>query len=113
MRVTMLLQPVERLDEAARFYRKTLGFREVVRDGERFALFETGTLRIALIAGAERLVDRPALAYAVDDVDVAARELGANGARVLRPPENGPHERRAVLADPGGQPFVLSSRLPR
>jgi len=113
MRVTMLLQPVDRLDEAARFYRDTLGFHEAVRDRERFALFDTGTLRIALVAGEERIVEGLALAYAVDDVDQAARELCEGGARLLRPPENGPHERRAVLADPGGQPIVLSCRLPR
>jgi len=111
MRLTMLLQPVDRLDEAARFYRETLGFREAVRDGERFALFETGALRIALVAGEERLVDRPALAYGVDDVDRKVDDLCAAGARVLRAPENGPHERRAVLADPGGQPFVLTARF--
>ena len=110
MRMTMLLQPVDRLDEAVDFYRDRLGLQERFRDGDRFAMLDTGSLPLALIAGDERLVDQPALTFSVNDVDRALSELTQGGARVLRTPENGPHERRAVLADPSGHPFVISSK---
>ncbi len=43
----------------------------------------------------------------VDDVDAAVLELVASGARVLHEAENGPHERRAVLSDPAGNPLAV------
>src|SRR5881296_3209488 len=75
MRMTMLLQPVDRLDEAVDFYRDRLGFQERFRDGNRFAMLDTGSLPLALVAGDERLVDQPALAFSVNDVDQALSEL--------------------------------------
>ena len=47
----------------------------------------------------------------VDDVDAAVLELVASGARVLRKAENGPHERRAVLCDPAGNPLAVYGAL--
>lgn len=112
MRMTMLLHPVDRLAEAIDFYRDCCGWREKFRDGERFALLETGSVPVGFVSGEERIVERPAAVFEVPDVDQAAAAFMRAGARVLRAAEDGPHERRAVLADPGGQPFVLSCRLP-
>ena len=37
----------------------------------------------------------------------AIRRLVGDGAELLRGPEEGPHEIRAVLRDPAGNPFIL------
>jgi hypothetical protein len=40
-------------------------------------------------------------------VDTAVRDLVAAGAIVERPAHNGPHERRALLRDPDGNPLMV------
>lgn len=111
MRLKMLIQPVDDLAGAADFYRSAFGFREKFRDGERFCLLETGALPLALSAGEESLSERPAPVYETDDIQAALTHLTEGGAQVLRPLEAGPHEWRALLADPAGNPFILSAKL--
>jgi len=112
-KVGMLIHPVADLATALRFYEAGLGMRVRFRDGDRFAALEAGGIVIALAAGEERVADAPAVSYKVADVDAAQGELLAAGAKLLRPAADGPHERRAVLADPAGNAFVLyASRKP-
>jgi predicted enzyme related to lactoylglutathione lyase len=111
MKLAMLLQPVEDMAAALHFYGDALGLPLMFRDGERFAALDAGGLTLALVAGAERIVDVPALAWRVDDIDAALARLVAAGAQVLSPPARGPHERRAVLRDVAGHPLVLSAKL--
>jgi predicted enzyme related to lactoylglutathione lyase len=111
MQLTMLIQPVDDLATAADFYRDAFGYTEKFRDGTRFCLFDTGALPLALAAGEERLAERAAPVYRVDDIDAALARLTSAGSRVLRPLEQGPHEWRAVLADPAGNPLILTARL--
>ncbi|MDN0084512.1 VOC family protein [Crenobacter sp. SG2305] len=111
MQLTMLIQPVDDLPTAAAFYRDAFGYTEKFRDGARFCLFDTGALPLALTAGEERLTERAAPVYRVDDIEAALARLTAAGARVLRPLEAGPHEWRAVLADPASNPLILTARF--
>jgi len=111
MKVAMLMHPVEDLDAALRFYRDGLGLHVKFRDGERFVAFDAGGLTLALAAAGERIVDAPALAWRVDDIEAAVARLVAAGARIVSPIEKGPHEWRAVLRDVAGHPLVLSARL--
>jgi len=111
MQLTMLIQPVDDLPAAADFYRDAFGYREKFRDGTRFCLFDTGGVPLALAAGEERLTECAAPVYRVDDAHEAVARLSAAGSRVLRPLEQGPHEWRAVLADPAGNPLIVTARF--
>ncbi len=106
-KVGMVIHPVEDLDGAVRFYTEVLGLEAMFRDGDRFAAFKAGEVTVALAAGEEVLADRATVSYKVDDVAGAVAALEAGGASVLRAPEDGPHETRAVLRDPAGNPFVI------
>jgi predicted enzyme related to lactoylglutathione lyase len=54
---------------------------------------------------------RVAASFRVPDVAKAVENAVAAGATVVRPPERGPHEIRAVVADPWGNPVVLAAKL--
>ncbi len=110
MKAHTLLYPVERLDPAIGFFRDALGLPLKFRDGDRYAALDAGGLTLGLAAGEERIVDEPALAFRVDDLDAALARLLEQGADILRPPEDGPHERRAVLRAPGGHPLIVSTK---
>jgi len=108
----MVIHPVEDLDDAIRFYTEMLGLDLRFRDGDRFAALAKGDVTLGLAAEAERVHDHPVVSYKVDDVDQCVAELVAGGASLLRAPEDGPHERRAVLRDPAGNGLVVYHALP-
>lgn len=108
-KVGMVIHPVDDLDAAEAFYRDALGLDPMFRDGDRFAAFKSGDVTIALAAGAEILSDRATVSYKVDDLEEAVGSLQKAGAGLERGIEAGPHERRAVLRDPSGNPFVVYS----
>lgn len=107
MKLGNVLIPVADLDEAIAFYGLPVKF----RDGDRFAALDGGGVTVALAGPAEHVTASVAPSYRVDDVAVAVREMSARGAEVVRGPEDGPHETRAVLRDPSGNAFVLYSPL--
>ncbi|MEW9547753.1 VOC family protein [Nonomuraea sp. NPDC050783] len=107
MKLGNVLIPVADLDEAIAFYGLPVKF----RDGDRFAALDGGGVTVALAGPAEHVTAGVAPSYKVDDVRESVRELVARGAAVVREPEDGPHERRAVLRDPSGNVFVLYSPL--
>jgi predicted enzyme related to lactoylglutathione lyase len=110
-KVGMVIHQVDELETAVAFYRDALGLELEFRDGDRFAALSAGPTTIALAAGDERLHERALVSYRVDDVDAVARALVAAGARMVREAEDGPHERRAVLLDPAGNPLALYAPL--
>jgi predicted enzyme related to lactoylglutathione lyase len=111
MKIALVMHPVQNLDAALRFYVDALGLPIRFRDGERFAALDAGGVTLALAAHDERIVDTPALALRVDDIEAAVARLVAAGALVVQPPEKGPHEWRTVLRDVDGHSFVLTARL--
>ncbi|MEU9835358.1 VOC family protein [Streptosporangium sp. NPDC048047] len=103
-----VLIPVADMGEAIAFYSGTLGLAVRFRDGDRFAALDGGGATVALVAAEERVAGEvTAPSYRVDDVARAVRELADAGATVVREPEAGPHETRAVLRDPSGNTLVL------
>ena len=106
-KVGMVIHPVRELEPARRFYEEVLGLALLFRDGDRFCAFDAGGVRIALAAGAEDVAGATAVAYKVRDLTAAIAALEAAGAERVRGPEEGAHERRAVLRDPAGNAFVL------
>jgi len=107
----MVIHPVENLRDALRFYTEGLGLELQFQDGERFAALAAGDVTVALAAGEERLHSSPHVSYKVDDVQAAVSDLVAAGATLLREPEDGPHERRAVLLDPAGNGLIVYQSL--
>ncbi|MFG1999469.1 VOC family protein [Spirillospora sp. NPDC048911] len=107
-RIGNVLYGVEDVDEAVRFYRDALGLAVKFQDGGRFAALDGGGTTFA-IAGPEEDVTggTPAVSFKVDDVAALTARLTEAGATLVRGPEEGPHEVRAVLRDPAGNPFVL------
>lgn len=105
-----VLYPVQDVAAASAFYGEALGLALKFQDGERFAALDGGSVTLA-IAGAEEDVTggRPAASFKVTDVHAAIGRLLSAGAKVVREPEEGPHEIRAVIEDPWGNPVVIYS----
>jgi lactoylglutathione lyase len=112
---------------SVRFYRDRFGFEVVHRwpaDGElEFAFLRLEPLGIGVVSRSapEELLGRtPAagspprfeLCIYADDVDRAAEELAAGGARILVPPADQPWgERLLYVEDPDGNPIQVTMRL--
>ncbi|MDA2815153.1 VOC family protein [Nocardiopsis sp. RSe5-2] len=108
-----VLYPAKDLTASLAFYRDALGLPVRFTDGGRYAaLGDGGTSSLALASGTEAAVGAPAATVRVPDVAAAVEAAVAHGARVLAPAEAGPHEVRAVVADPDGHPVVLYAPAP-
>ena len=107
--IGMVIHPVENLDAAATFYSEGLGLQEAFRDGDRFCAFVVNGITIALAAKEERIIDSAAVSYKVNDVGETVNRLENLGAKLCRGTEEGPHEIRAVMEDPQGNPFIIYS----
>ncbi|QKV79890.1 VOC family protein [Amycolatopsis sp. Hca4] len=108
-----VLYPVPDVAKAIEFYRDGLGLPLKFADGDRYAALNGGRTTFAL-AGPEEDVTggKPAASFKVADVPAAIAQLQEAGATVLSPAAEGPHEIRAVLADPWGNAFVVYGPKP-
>jgi predicted enzyme related to lactoylglutathione lyase len=106
-----VLYPTTDVDAAVAFYGNALGLPTKFVDGSRYAALDGGGVTFA-IAGAEEDITggRPAASLRVVDVAAAVEKSVAAGASVLRAPEAGPHEVRAVITDPWGNAVVLYAK---
>lgn len=110
--VSQIILPVTDMDKAVGFY-EALGFPVLMRDGDRYALLQAGPVKIALAGWMQRLPDQGvAIAFKVDSVDDAARQLSGAGAE---PPEveAGPHERTVGVDDPDGHALIFYEPAPK
>ena len=113
---------------AFRFYRDTLGFPTTFgEEDENYADFDAGGMTLALfprplMAEAVGTMDSPAhgggqdavaLIFAVEDVDQAYQDLGAQGVAFLTPPQDRPlwGIRTAHFRDPDGNLLEIYSPL--
>lgn len=113
MQARLLLYPVADIDTALPFFTEALGLPVKFRDGDRYCALDAGALTLALVAGEERLVDQPALAFRIEegrDIGAAIARLVGAGATLTLPAAQGPHETRAVLETPEGFALVLSGK---
>ena len=117
----------EDVERSIRFYRDLFGFEVVYRwppEGEPdFAFLRLEPLGIGLVSRSapEELLGREAvtgspprfeLCIYADDVDRAAEELVAGGARLLAPPADQPWgERLCYVEDPDGNPIQVTMRI--
>ena len=105
-----ILVPVKDMSTSVSFFRETMGLKLKIQDGTRYAAFELGSLTLALVADAERVVDEPALSFRVSDIAAAVAGAREAGAQIVLAVAQGPHEKRAVLREPGGTALVFSEK---
>jgi predicted enzyme related to lactoylglutathione lyase len=106
-RIGNVLYGADDVGAAVAFYRDALGLSVKFQDGTRFAALDGGGTTFAIAGPEEQVVSAPAASFKVDDVTAMIERLTAAGAELVRGPEEGPHEIRAVLRDPAGNSFVV------
>jgi predicted enzyme related to lactoylglutathione lyase len=103
-----VLHPVGDVEAAVDFYAAAFGFGSKFIDGDRYAALDAGATTLALAGPAEDVTDGDSAAgVKVADVEAAVLAVLAAGGTVVRQPEVGPHEVRAVIRDPWGNPVVV------
>ena len=105
-----VIQPVGDISRAVAFYSQLLGLPVRFVDGDRYAALEAGGAVLALAAGQESIADRSAPAFKVANLDRLLAAVSIDGT-IVRGPEVGPHERRAVITDPWGNRLVVYASL--
>ncbi|MEC9052389.1 MAG: VOC family protein [Actinomycetota bacterium] len=109
MRIGHLIVPADDLDAQLAFY-GGLGLTTRFRDGDRYAAVTDGTVTIGLADATQQPVaGRTMVSIEVDDLEATLATLTGLGARVTEPVA-GPHERRAVVSDPSGNPLTVYER---
>ncbi|MBA6436764.1 MULTISPECIES: VOC family protein [Streptomyces] len=108
VKIGNVLHPVADIDAAVRFYADTFGLATKFVDGDRYAALDAGGTTLALTGPAEDVTGGvPAASFKVPDVTSALTALVQGGGSVVREPEQGPHEVRAVARDPWGNTVVI------
>lgn len=103
-----ILYPAANLAAALTFYRDGLGLAVKFQDGDRFAALDGGRVTFALAGEPEDVAGGvAAVSFKVADVGAAVDRLVAAGGTVVRAPEQGPHEVRAVVKDPNGHAVIV------
>ncbi|WP_227980554.1 VOC family protein [Nocardia spumae] len=90
--------PADNLSAAVALLTALVG-EPTVADGDRWAQFDVGGVRI-MLAGTDRADETPFLAVKVDDLDATLNDLRHKGFEVADP-ALGPHERRSVVRPAG------------
>jgi predicted enzyme related to lactoylglutathione lyase len=105
-----VLHPVADVAAATNFYQQALGLGVKFVDGDRYAGLDAGGTTLALAGPAEDITSGIAApSFKVSDVDAALTQITAAGGNVVRAPETGPHEIRAVAHDPWGNTIIVYS----
>ncbi|MBW0106760.1 VOC family protein, partial [Pseudonocardia sp. KRD291] len=84
------------------------GLSALFTDGDRYAALDGGGAKLALAGPAEDLTGGVvAASFKVADVAAALQAVTTAGGSVVRGPEAGPHETRAVARDPWGNVVIV------
>jgi predicted enzyme related to lactoylglutathione lyase len=107
-RISQVLHPVDDVPAAVDFYGKAFGFTVAFTDADRYAALDAGPIKLALAGRAEDVTGgEPGASIKVADVSATVDAVVKAGGSVVRGPERGPHEIRAVMRDPWGNPMVV------
>jgi predicted enzyme related to lactoylglutathione lyase len=108
VRIGNVLHPVADVGAALRFYEGVFGLERKFVDGDRFAALDAGGTTLALAGPGEDVTGGVAAAsFRVADVAASVAAIVGAGGGVVREPERGPHEVRAVVRDPWGNVLVV------
>ncbi|OUS92043.1 VOC family protein [Rhodococcus sp. NCIMB 12038] len=99
--------PVADVTAAATFYSDSLGITTKFIDGDRYAALDAGGTTLALAAPVEDLTECVCASFKVADVGTALESIRRAGGRIVHPRQQGPHEVRAVAADPWNNLFIV------
>ncbi|WP_214403688.1 VOC family protein [Pseudonocardia lacus] len=111
VKIGNVLHPVADVAAAVRFYEGVFGLGRKFVDGDRYAALDAGGTTLALAGPAEDVTDGAAAAsFKVADVAASVAAIVEAGGSVVREPEQGPHEVRAVVRDPWGNVLVVYGR---
>ena len=111
MKIGHVIVPAGDLDAQLAFY-GSLGLTTKFRDGDRYAAVTDGSVTIGLADASQQPVPGATmLSIQVDDLEATVVALVAAGGKAGET-TTGPHERRTVMTDPGGNPIVVYERLP-
>jgi predicted enzyme related to lactoylglutathione lyase len=111
MKIGHVIVPAADLDAQLAFYEQ-LGLTTKFRDGDRYAAVTDGVVTLGLAdASQQPVAGRTVVSIEVDDLDASLAALAASGTPAAEP-QVGPHERRALVADPDGNPVVIYERTP-
>ncbi|HWC72210.1 MAG TPA: VOC family protein [Actinomycetota bacterium] len=103
---------VRDMDAAVTFYRDVLGLALVRRDGDEWAEFEAGPVRLALHGSAEQTSGGGTVVFRVHDLDEARIVLrGRGGVLDEQVGEVEGFARFATVRDPDGNPVQLIEYL--
>lgn len=110
MVLSSVLVPVDDMDAAVTFLSEQMGMEPRITDGQRYTAFQPGAVALALLGKEERLMPQTTLGMRVDDLRQTLSRWEENGAGIVRPISQGPHELRAVVRIPGGLLVTLSQK---
>jgi len=111
-RIGNVLHPVADVADAAGFYGRAFGFATKFTDGDRYAALDGGSITLALAGPAEDVTGgRAAASIKVPDVRGVVEAVTRAGGSIVRSPEAGPHELRAVVLDPWENALVIYGPL--
>jgi predicted enzyme related to lactoylglutathione lyase len=111
-RVRSVIYPADDLDGSIEFYSRAFGLMLRFRDGDRFAMFEGEDVPLALAVGHESLASTVAASISVGDLDASVKLAVSLGGELLLGPQEGPHEIRALVCDPAGNPILVYQARP-
>jgi predicted enzyme related to lactoylglutathione lyase len=107
-RVSQVLHPVADVKAAVDFYSRAFGFAVAFADEDRYAALDAGPIKLALAGPAEDVTEgESAASIKVPEVQGVVDTVVEAGGSVVRAAEQGPHEVRAVVRDPWGNPLVV------
>src|SRR5690625_2756021 len=103
--------PVSDIRQGIHFYSDFLKLPIKIQDGDRYAAFDCGDITLALVSPDDAESQDIALAIKSTDLWAALDALQQAGAKLIREPETGGHEIRALLKDPSGRDLILYQPL--
>lgn len=103
----ILSYPVRDLAASVAFYQDALGLTLKLRDGDRWAGFDCGTVTLALEPGTPRPGDGPVACFKVDDLAATMAALQDRGIQFPDGVQQGPHEQTVSFRDPDGYALLL------
>jgi predicted enzyme related to lactoylglutathione lyase len=111
VKIGHVIVPAADLDAQLTFY-EGLGLNTKFRDGDRYAALTDGVVTLGLADESQQpVVGRVLISIEVDDLSACLLRLAQAGGSAAEPVV-GPHERRATVIDPSGNPVVIYEKLP-
>lgn len=105
--LSSIMLHVSDMDDACEFYANVMGFKMKLRDGDRWAEFDTGTIKLALASRDQvpksNSSEIASLNIEVSDINLAIERSLWGGAKLVEGVSATDYEKRATIQDPSGR----------